>query len=150
MQATFRSMLILATISILYLRCSSDDVDVPGPLAGVWVEDSVKNDGPNDSKVWEKSNGTALLRFEKMGKKANVFRGNVFDPVANRFSWSDSFALKSAGKNAWTFKFENRKVSLKMNKEGHLIVNGLFMRSYNQDIIKRNPEPVEMIFVKKE
>ncbi len=144
MKLLFRtSVLFLATT--LLIRCSSENVDVPGPLQGVWVEDSVKNEGG-----WEKSSGSALLRFEKQGKKANVFRGNLFDPVANQFNWSDSFALKGAGKNAWTFKFEDRKVSVKMNNEGHLIVKGLFMRTFNQDLSKRDPEQVEQIFVKKE
>ncbi|HSU29552.1 MAG TPA: hypothetical protein VLJ68_14290 [Chitinophagaceae bacterium] len=127
---------VLALSSILLIRCSSEDVDVPGPLQGIWVEDSVKNDAG-----WDKSNGDALLRFEKQAKKANVFKGNLFDPVENKFAWSDSFALKSAGKNAWTFKIEDRKVSVKMNAYGHLIVKGLFMHE---------KDPVEQIFVKKE
>lgn len=102
-----------------------------------------------DNPKFVKSSSTTALRFEQQGRKAFVFVSLAEDnPFTHERSWSEPYPLSETGSHSWSFKYRGRQVSLALDQKNQLQVKGLMMRSYNQALVNREPEPVESIFVK--
>ncbi len=109
----------------------------------------VKEGWPADNPKFVKSNGTGALRFEQQDRKAVVFVSLFEDPFKHERTWSQPYPVKETGNNSWSFSYYQREVTIRLDEKNQLQVKGLTMRSYNQDLIKKEPEPVEAIFIKK-
>ena len=109
----------------------------------------VKESWPADNPKFVKSNGYGALRFEQQDRKAVVFVSTYYDPIKQEHTWSEPYSIRETSKHSWSFQFHRREVSMKLDEKNQLQVKGLSMRSYNQDLIKKEPEPVEAIFIKK-
>jgi hypothetical protein len=143
------SFLFVLFVLVLCSHCSSSDgVEIPPSLLGTWIEDSVKNGLPGEELEYEKSSGQNMIKLEQQGKKAVLFRSNFYDPFKKDTSWSEPYTIKESGKNSWSISYMKRKVSLQLNERNQLLLKGLDMRSYNPQLIKKDPEPVEAIFIK--
>ena len=145
MKRKFFSALIAASL-ITWCACSAP-VKLPAAMLGVWTEDMTK-DTLGDSSKFEKSTGYTAIRFEQADRKALIFVSASYDPIKREFSWSNPYPLKEIGNNSWSFAYYKREVSIRLDEKNQLQVKGLTMRSYNQDLIKKDPEPVEAIFIK--
>jgi len=143
----FRFALVTACVIFAFAGCAS--TKLPESILGNWVEDMVKEGYPADNPKFVKSNGTSALRFGQQDRKALVFVSLFEDPIKHERTWSEPYAVKETGKNNWSFKYRDREVSITLDEKNQLQVKGLMMRSYNQDLIKREPEPVETIFIRK-
>ena len=97
---------------------------------------------------FEKSTGYTAIRFEQADSKAVIFVSKFYDPIKQEYTWSDPYPLKEIGNNSWSFAYYKREVSIRLDEKNQLQVKGLTMRGYNQDLIKKDPEPVEAIFIK--
>jgi len=82
-------------------------------------------------------------------QSAVVFVSSFYDPIKQEYTWSQSYRLNEAGNNSWSFSYYKREVSIRLDEKNQLQVKGLTMRSYNQALVKKEPEPVEAIFIKK-
>jgi len=110
----------------------------------------VKEGFPADNPQFVKSNGTSALRFEQQGPKGVVFVSIAEDnPFTHERSWTGPYPLSESGNNSWSFAYYKREVSIRLDEKNQLQVKGLTMRSYNQALVKKEPEPVEAIFIKK-
>ena len=143
------SLLVLVATSIIVSCVGCAAAKLPASLLGVWTEDMVKESWPADKPKFVKSNGTGALRFEQQDRKAVVFVSLFEDAIKHERAWSEPLLVKETGNNSWSFQFHNRDVSLRLDEKNQLQVSGLSMRSYNQDLVKKDPEPVEAIFIKK-
>lgn len=143
----YRLALLATWIVFIFSGCTS--TKLPESILGVWVEEMVKEGFPADNPKFVKSNGTTAIRFEQQGRKAVAFVSLFEDPIKRERSWSEPYPVKEAGNNSWSFKYRNREVSIALDDKNQLQVKGLMMRSYNQDLIKKDPEPVEAIYIKK-
>lgn len=141
--------LAIVTACIVFVFAGCTSTRLPESVPGMWVEEMVKESYPVDNPKFVKSNGTEALRFEQQGRKAVVFVSLFEDPFKHERAWSESYPLKETGHNTWSFKYRDREVSIALDDKNQLQVKGLMMRSYNQDLIKKDPEPVEAIFIKK-
>lgn len=138
---------MVAALLIAWGACSAP-VRLPAAILGVWTEDMTK-DTLSDSPKFEKSTGYTAIRFEQADSKAVIFVSTFYDPIKREYTWSDPYPLKEIGNNSWSFAYYKREVSIRLDEKNQLQVKGLTMRSYNQDLIKKDPEPVEAIFIKK-
>jgi hypothetical protein len=139
--------ILVTTIIVSFAGCSSN-VTLPESLPGVWIEDRNKVTWPGEPR-FEKSTSSTSLRFEQQNKRAVVFVSTFYDPFKKENNWSEPYSLSESAKNNWSFKYRGREVSLKLDENNQLQVRGLSVRSYNQDLVKREPELVEAIFIKK-
>ena len=98
---------------------------------------------------FEKSTGYTAIRFEQPDSKAVVFVSIFYDPIKQEYTWSEPYPLKEIGNNSWSFAYYKHEVSIRLDEKNQLHVKGLTMRSYNQDLVKKEPEPVEASFIKK-
>lgn len=145
-QRVCKLALVATCIAFFLAGCTS--TKLPGSLLGVWTEDQVKQGLPGDPPQWVKSTTPSKLKFEQQDRKAVVFV-SFFDPAGKPDSWSEPYPVKETGNNSWSFKYRNREVSFALDDKNQLHVKGLMMRGYNQDLIKKDPEPVEAVYVKK-
>ncbi|HYV24276.1 MAG TPA: hypothetical protein VE969_03490 [Pyrinomonadaceae bacterium] len=146
MKRKFFSALIAASL-VAWSACSAP-VKLPATMLGVWTEDMTKDTLSGTSK-FEKSNGYTAIRFEQpAGGKAVIFVSAFYDPIKREYTWSNPYPLKEIGNNSWSFAYYKREVSIRLDEKNQLQVKGLMMRGYNQDLIKKDPEPVEAIFIK--
>ena len=146
MKGKFFSALIAASL-IAWCACSAP-VKLPAAMLGVWTEHMWK-DTLSDSPKFEKSIGYTAIRFEQANSKALIFVGEFYDPIKGEYTWSNPYPLKEIGNNSWSFAYHKREVSIRLDENNQLQIKGLTMRGYNQDLIKKDPEPVEAIFIKK-
>ena len=139
---------IVATcIVFIFAGCTS--TKLPESVLGTWVEDMVKEGYPVDNPKFVKSNSTSALKFEQQTRKAVVFVSLFEDPIKHERTWSEPYPVNETGNNSWSFKYRGREVSIALDGKNQLQVKGLSMRSYNQDLIKKDPEAVEAIFIRK-
>ena len=139
--------IVTALITVCLVACSSP-ARLPESVQGVWTEDKTKVTWPGEPR-WEQSSGlSTALKFDQQGEKGVVRVSSSYDPFKKEYTWSEPFSVKESAKNAWTLTYHGRTVSMALDDYNQLQVKGLTMRSYNQDLIKKDPEPVEAIFVK--
>ena len=113
------------------------------------MEDMVKEGWPATDPKFVRSTSSAAIRFEQQGRRAVVFISLFEDPIKRDRTWSEPYPVSETGNNSWSFSYHQRDVSLRLDEKNQLQVKGLTMRSYNQALIKKEPEPVEAIFIKK-
>jgi len=147
-QREYKLAIVATCIVFIFAGCTS--TRLPESVLGTWVEDMVKEGYPADSPKFVKSNGISALKFEQQARRAVVFV-SLFedDPIKHERTWSESYPVNEAGNNSWSFRYRGRDVSIALDGKNQLQVKGLSMRSYNQDLIRKDPEPVEAIFIRK-
>lgn len=145
-QRNCRLLVVVAYIALTFAGCTS--TKLPPTLLGNWVENQSKQGLSGEAPQWEKTTTPSKLRFEQQGRHAVVFV-SFYVPMQQTDSWSEPYPVKEVSNNSWSFKYHGREVSLALDDKNELQVKGLMMRSYNQNLIKKGPEPVEAIFIKK-
>lgn len=141
---------IVEACIILSLAGCASPARLPESMLGVWVEDMVKESWPATNPKFVKSNSFNTLKFEQPDRKAVVFVSNFYDPIKQEHTWSEPYSVKETGKKSWSFQYREREVSMKLDENHQLQVKGLSVRVYNPELVKREPEPVEAIFIKKD